>query len=449
VQKHYDLIAIGGGSGGLSVAERSAAYGANCAVIENGKIGGTCVNVGCVPKKIMWYAADMAHNLANAVDYGFDLEVNGFSWSKLIGARENYISGINEWYHGYLKDSNIDEIVGTARFVDAHTLDVDGRHVTAEHIVIAPGGRPKIPKMPGAELGVDSDGFFALQKQPKKVALVGGGFIGVELAGMLKALGCEVQLFIRHDAVLHHFDPMLGAALTEEMRKQGVEIITGVSIEAVDKGENDTCILKDQSSRHYFDIDCLIWCIGRRPNIDGLNLEAIGVEMSKKQMIVTDEFQNTNIEKLYAIGDVTGRLPLTPVAIAAGRRLADRLFNGQVDRKLDYQNIPSVIFSHPTIGTVGLTERQARHQYGDKVKVYETSFTPMAHSFVKHQTNTQMKLITAGDSEKVVGCHIIGLNCDEMLQGFAVAIKMGATKTDFDDTVAIHPTSAEELVTMR
>jgi len=449
VQKHYDLIAIGAGSGGLSVVERAATYGAKCAVVENGKMGGTCVNVGCVPKKIMWYAADMAHNLVHAVDYGFDLEVSGFSWSKLIGARENYINGINEWYHGYLKDSNIDEIVGTARFIDAHTLDIDGERLTAEHIVIASGGRPKIPNIPGAELGMGSDGFFALQKQPKKVALVGGGFIGVELGGMFKALGCEVQMFIRHDAFLHHFDPMLGTVLTEEMRKQGVEIITGVSIEAVEKGDNDTCILKDQSSKHYFDFDCLIWCIGREPNIDGLNLDAIGVETNKKQCIVTDEFQNTNIEKLYAIGDVTGRLPLTPVAIAAGRRLADRLFNGQVDRKLDYHNVPSVIFSHPTIGTVGLTERQARQKFGDNVKVYETRFTPMAHAFVKHPTITQMKLITAGDSEKVVGCHIIGLSSDEMLQGFAVAIRMGATKADLDDTVAIHPTSAEELVTMR
>jgi len=449
VEKHYDLIAIGGGSGGLSVAERAAAYGAKCAVIESGKIGGTCVNVGCVPKKVMWYAADMAHHLANAGDYGFDVEVGSFSWVKLIGARENFINGINDWYHGYLKDSNIDEIVGAARFIDAHTIEVDGQIFKAEHIVIATGSTPKIPNIPGAKLGVDSNGFFALQKQPKKVALVGGGFIGVELGGMLRALGCEVQLFVRHESLLHHFDPMLGVTLMDEMQKQGIEIVTGVSIEAVDRGDNGTCILKDQHSRHYFDIDCLIWAIGRRPNIDNLNLEAAGVETNNRDYIVTDEFQNTNIEKIYAIGDATGRLPLTPVAIAAGRRLADRLFNGQVDRKLDYHNIPSVIFSHPPIGTVGLTEHEARHQYGDDVKVYETKFTPMAHSFVKHQTSTQMKLVTVGETERVVGCHLIGLNCDEMLQGFAVAIKMGATKADFDNTVAIHPTSAEELVTMR
>lgn len=447
--KHYDLIAIGGGSGGLSAAERAATYGAKCAVIESGKMGGTCVNVGCVPKKVMWYGAEMAQSLKNAPSYGFDINVYGFSWAKLVAAREQYIKGINDWYHTYLSDSNIDEIQGAARFVDAKTLEVNGERYTADHIVIAPGGVPAVPDTPGAKLGITSDGFFALTEQPKRVAVVGAGYIAVELAGVLNSLGSDVSLLLRRGHFLGNFDAMLRDTLMEEMVNNGVNIMPNISCTQVEKAGDGSLTLNFSNGQQLTEIDQLIWAIGRKPNTAALNLDAARVEHDASGVIPTDEFQNTNVSGIYAVGDVTGRAQLTPVAVAAARRLADRLFNNQPERKLDYENIPSVMFSHPPIGTVGLTEEQAREKHGDAVKVYQTRFTAMAHAFTKHQPSTAMKLVTVGAQEKVVGVHIIGQGADEMLQGFAVAVKMGATKADFDNTVAIHPTSSEELVTLR
>jgi len=450
MSEQYDLIAIGGGSGGLSVAERAAEYGARCAVIEKGLIGGTCVNVGCVPKKVMWYASDLAYALKNAADYGFDLNLNGFHWQKLIKGRQSYISGINNWYHDYLKENRIDEITGSASFIDAKTLDVNGVTYSAEHIVIAPGGTPVIPDIPGADFGITSDGFFALQEQPRKVAIVGSGYIAVELAGVLNALGSEVTLLVRGHYVLSHFDMLLRDVLMKELLSVGINVITNTTVESVTRTNTDDIHLSCHNNQHYAGFDCLLWAIGRKPNIEGLNLEQIGVKCSESGAIKVDDYQNTNVPGVYALGDATNKVPLTPVAIAAGRRLADRLFNNQADRHLDYQNIPTVIFSHPPAGTMGLSEEDARKKFGsDQVKAYQTSFTPMAYAFTRHQPKTAMKLVTVGDDEKIVGCHIIGTGADEMLQGFAVAIKMGATKADFDNTVAIHPTSAEELVTMR
>jgi glutathione reductase (NADPH) len=447
--KHYDLISIGGGSGGLSAAERAATYGAKCAVIESGKMGGTCVNVGCVPKKVMWYGAEMAQSLKNASSYGFDVNVYGFSWAKLVVAREKYIKGINDWYHTYLADSNIDEIQGAARFVDAKTLEVNGERYTADHIVIAPGGVPAVPDTAGAELGITSDGFFALTEQPKRVAVVGAGYIAVELAGVLNSLGSDVSLLLRRGHFLGNFDAMLRDTLMEEMVNNGVNIMPNISCTQVEKADDGSLTLNFSNGQQLTEIDQLIWAIGRKPNTAALNLGAARVEHDANGVIPTDEFQNTNVPGIYAVGDVTGRAQLTPVAVAAARRLADRLFNNQPERKLDYENIPSVMFSHPPIGTVGLTEEQAREKHGDAVKVYQTRFTAMAHAFTKHQPSTAMKLVTVGAQEKVVGVHIIGQGADEMLQGFAVAVKMGATKSDFDNTVAIHPTSSEELVTLR
>ena len=450
MSKEYDLIAIGGGSGGLSVAERAAAYGARCAVIERGDIGGTCVNVGCVPKKVMWYGANMAYALQNASDYGFDIKLNSFNWQKLVKGRQSYINGINSWYHGYLKENKIDEITGSACFVDANTLEVNGESYSAPHIVIAPGTTPVTPSLPGANLGITSDGFFALQEQPKNVAIVGSGYIAVEFAGVLNALGTEVTLLVRGPQVLSHFDVLLRDILTKELLSSGINVITNTSVEGVEKTGESGLHLRCSNNQHYEGFDCLIWAIGRDPNIEGLNLAVTGVELNERGMIKVDDFQNTNVPGIYALGDVTGRVPLTPVAIAAGRRLADRLFNQQTDRRLEYENIPTVIFSHPPAGTVGLSEEDARRKLGeDAVKVYQTTFTPMAYAFTSHQPQTAMKLVVSGEDEKVVGCHIIGDGADEMLQGFAVAIKMGATKADFDNTVAIHPTSAEELVTLR
>ena len=447
--KHYDLLAIGGGSGGLSAAERAAMYGKKTAVIEMARMGGTCVNVGCVPKKVMWNGASIAHALRDAADYGFDVMVNEFDWGKLVKAREGYISGINDWYQTYLDDSNIDNIQGQARFVDAHTLEVNGKKYSADHIVISPGGTPIVPDVPGAELGMTSDGFFALTEQPKRVAVVGAGYIAVELAGLLRALGSEVDLLLRRQHFLKSFDAMLRETLMEEMLNEGVNILPNINVERVDKDEEGKLNLHCQCGHELTGFDAIIWAIGRAPNTADLNLEAAGINMDEHGYIPTDEFQNTNVPGVYAVGDVTGRAQLTPVAIAAARRLGDRLFNNQPERKLDYENIPTVVFSHPPIGTIGLTEGEARDMHGEAVKIYQSRFTPMVNAFTQHASKTALKLVCVGAQEKIVGCHIIGHGADEMLQGFAVAIKMGATKKDFDNTVAIHPTSSEELVTMR
>lgn len=447
--QHYDLIAIGGGSGGLSVAERAARYGRKCAVIEKGPLGGTCVNVGCVPKKVMWFAAGIAHTLENAAGYGFSVGDVGFDWAALKQDRDDYVHGINDWYHTYLSDSNIDEIVGTARFVDANTLDVDGRRYSADHIVIAPGGAPTLPDTPGAEFGITSDGFFELQDLPRRVAVVGSGYIAVELAGMLNALGADVTMLLRREHLLRNFDAMLRENLMEEMLGDGIDILARTQVKRVVREEHGSLCIECENGQRLEGFDELIWAIGRYPLTADLNLAAAGVAVDEQGYVPTDNFQRTNVEGVYAIGDVTGRAQLTPVAIAAGRRLSDRLFGGMPERHLPYENIATVVFSHPPIGTVGLTESEARDSHGESVKVYQTRFTAMYNAFTERKQKTAMKLVTVGAQEKLVGCHIIGPGADEMLQGFAVAIRMGASKRDLDDTVAIHPTSAEELVTLR
>ena len=449
MSKHFDLISIGAGSGGLSAAERAAEYGKKTAVIENNKLGGTCVNVGCVPKKVMWFAAGIAETFQDAPGYGFDVDLKNFDWQKLVEAREGYIKGITDWYGNYLQDSNIEHIQGTGRFIDSHTLEVDGEQYTADHIVISPGGYPEVPDVIGAEHGITSDGFFALNKQPKRVAVVGAGYIAVELAGVLNSLGSEVSMLLRRDHFLSDFDIMLRETLMEEMMNAGVNIMSRVNVERVQKADDGSLTICCQSGVTLENYDCLIWAIGRAPNTAQLNLEAVGIEYNQDGTIPVDAYQQTIVEGIYAVGDVIGKAQLTPVAIAAARRLSDRLFNNMPDRKLDYENIPTVMFSHPPIGTIGLTEDEAREQHGEAVKVYQTGFTAMYHALSPHPQRTAMKLVCVGADEKVVGCHIIGMGADEMLQGFGVAIKMGATKKDFDNCVALHPTSAEELVTMR
>ncbi|MFN2309659.1 MAG: glutathione-disulfide reductase [Gammaproteobacteria bacterium] len=449
MSQHYDLIALGGGSGGLSVAERAAHYGARCAVIERGPLGGTCVNVGCVPKKVMWFGAGLAQALEDAAGYGFSLGEHRFDWAALKAARDRYVHNINTWYHTYLADSNIDEIAGEARFIDARTVEVDGARYTAEHIVIATGGYPSVPVLPGAEHGITSDGFFALDQQPRRVVVVGSGYIAVELAGVLGALGSDVTLVLRGETLLRGFDALLREGLMEEMLNAGINILAGIQVAAVDRSADGTLSIACSNGQRLDGFDQLIWAIGRTPATAGLNLPAAGVETDAAGYIPSNAYEQTNQPGIYALGDVSGKLALTPVAIAAARRLADRLFGGMTDRHLDYELIPSVVFSHPPIGTVGLTEEQARARHGDAVKVYSTRFTPMYHAIGGRREQTAMKLVTVGAQEKLVGCHIIGMGADEMLQGFAVALRMGATKRDLDDTVALHPTSAEELVTLR
>jgi len=448
VSTAFDYICIGGGSGGLASAQRAAEYGAKVAVIESHRLGGTCVNVGCVPKKVMWNAASVGLALGDAVDYGFDVKVGDVDWTLLKGKRDAYIERLNGIYARNLEAKGITLFPGLGRFIDPHTVEVDGKRLTAQHLVIATGGVPTVPALPGAAFGITSDGFFALEKRPARVAVVGSGYIACELAGAFHELGSEVELFIRKERVLGHFDAMLGKSLMREMRSQGITIHEHVIPASVTVHDRlGTLVAAD--GREFAGFDSLLWAIGRSANVAALALRVTGVRLDDADFIVTDEFQNTSVPGLYAIGDVTGRAALTPVAIAAGRRLSDRLFGGRPDRRLDYSLIPTVVFTHPPIGTVGMSESEARALHGDAVKVYVSDFTPMYHAMTTRKSRTDMKLVCLGPLEKIIGCHVIGAGADEMLQGFAVAIRMGATKRDFDDTVAIHPTSSEELVTMR
>jgi glutathione reductase (NADPH) len=448
VAERYDLLVIGGGSGGLAHAQRAAEYGAKAAVIEYGPLGGTCVNVGCVPKKVMWYAAHHAHGLHHAANYGFDIDVKGHDWAGLKERRDAYIERLNGIYENNLDKRGVTYIKGRARFVDATTVHVDGRTVETDRVVIATGGRPSVPDIPGAELGITSDDFFQLEERPQRVLIAGSGYIAVELAGVFSALGSNVQLVVRKDSVLREFDSMLASRLMDCMDRDEIDLVTRVVPKSLDKTD-DGLVLHAEDGRTFGPADCLVWAIGRSPNTEALDAEKAGVEVDESGFIPTDKLQQTNVDTVFALGDVTGRAALTPVAIAAGRRLADRLYGGMEGRHLDYETIPTVIFSHPTIATVGLTEEQAREQYGDGVKVYKSSFIGMYYALGTNKRRSEMKLITVGEDERVVGCHVIGEGADEMMQGFAVAIRMGATKKDFDDTVAIHPTSSEELVTMR
>jgi glutathione reductase (NADPH) len=448
----FDLISIGGGSGGLACAQRAAEYGAKSAVIESGRLGGTCVNVGCVPKKVMWNAAGIAQALTDAGDYGFEIgkaaEAGGNDWSALKKKRDAYVARLNGIYERNLAAKGIAHFEGRAKFLDAHTVEVNGARYTAAHVVIATGGYPDVPRVPGAGLGITSDGFFELETRPQRVAVVGSGYVACELAAAFQALGSEAELFIRKDHLLTHFDVMLGKSLMREMLADGLAIHTGVVPGALlEQSGRKTLAAAD--GREFPGYDCVLWAIGRSADVAGLELSAAGVSVDARGFVATDTFQNTNVDGVYAIGDVTGRAQLTPVAIAAGRRLSDRLFGGKRDRHLSYEMIPTVVFTHPPIGTVGLSESEARAEFGDAVKVYVADFTPMYHALTTRKVHTDMKLVCVGAQEKIVGCHIIGAGADEMLQGFAVAIRMGATKRDFDDTVAIHPTSAEELVTLR
>ncbi|MFM7065334.1 MAG: glutathione-disulfide reductase [Gammaproteobacteria bacterium] len=445
----YDLVCIGGGSGGLAAAQRAREYGAKVAIIESGRLGGTCVNVGCVPKKVMWNAAQLAHGLHEARDYGFAVETGGHDWAALKTGRDAYVQRLNGIYAGNLERKGIDWLQGRGRFLDAHTLDAGGRRVTARHVVIATGGYPSRPQIPGAELGIDSDGFFALEQCPRRVAIVGSGYIAVEIAGVLASLGAKVSLFVRHDRVLRHFDAAIAEALMVQMQADGLEILTQAVPAAVEADADGGRTLVVEDGRRFAGFDTVLWAIGRAPAVDGLGLAAAGVMQDAQGCIPVDEWQATNVPGVWAIGDVTGRAPLTPVAIAAGRRLADREFGGMTGRKLDYHGIATVVFSHPPIGTVGLTEAEARAQHGDAIKIYRSTFVPMYYALGTRKPKALMKLVCVGPEERVVGLHVIGQGADEMTQGFAVAMKMGATKRDFDDTVAIHPTAAEEFVTMR
>ena len=448
--KEYDYIVIGGGSGGIASANRAAMHGAKVILFEGKEVGGTCVNVGCVPKKVMWYGAQVAETLHRyAGEYGFDVTINKFDFATLKANRQAYIDRIHGSYERGFDSNGVERVYEYARFVDPHTVEVAGERYTAPHILIATGGHALYPNIPGSEYGITSDGFFELDEVPKRTAVIGAGYIAVEVAGVLNALGSDTHLFVRKDRPLRTFDKDIVDVLVDEMAKSGPTLHTHANATEVVKNADDSLTISFDNGET-ITVDCLIWAIGRAANTSGFRLEKTGVKLTEKGTIYSDEFENTSVPGIYALGDVTGKLDLTPVAVKAGRQLSERLFNNKADAKLDYTDVATVVFSHPVIGSVGLTEEKAVAKYGaENIKVYKSSFTPMYTALGDNRQPSTMKLVTLGDDEKIIGLHGIGYGVDEMIQGFSVAIKMGATKADFDNTVAIHPTGSEEFVTMR
>ena len=448
--KEYDYIVIGGGSGGIASANRAAMHGAKVILFEGKEVGGTCVNVGCVPKKVMWYGAQVAETLHRyAGEYGFDVTINKFDFATLKANRQAYIDRIHGSYERGFDNNGVERVYEYARFVDPHTVEVAGEHYTAPHILIATGGHALYPNIPGSEYGITSDGFFELDEVPKRTAVIGAGYIAVEVAGVLNALGSDTHLFVRKDRPLRTFDKDIVDVLVDEMAKSGPTLHTHANATEVVKNADDSLTISFDNGET-ITVDCLIWAIGRAANTSGFGLEKTGVKLTEKGTIYSDDFENTSVPGIYALGDVTGKLDLTPVAVKAGRQLSERLFNNKADAKLDYTDVATVVFSHPVIGSVGLTEEKAIAKYGaENIKVYKSSFTPMYTALGDNRQPSTMKLVTLGEDEKIIGLHGIGYGVDEMIQGFSVAIKMGATKADFDNTVAIHPTGSEEFVTMR
>jgi len=447
----YDLIVIGGGSGGLAAALRAAQHGRRVAMLEPDALGGTCVNVGCVPKKAMWLAADLAGRIGQARALGFDVPAHPtLSWKELVVHRQAYISNIHAIYHKRLDETGVVRVPCRGRLHDAHTVHCsDGVSMTAGHIILATGAHPQVPDIPGKTLGLVSDDFFDLCEAPEAVAIIGGGYIAVELAGLLQALGSRVQLVVRSGRLLDRFDGDLAAQLADNLVQQGITLCFDQSVEGLEAAdERGRVRLLGGQGALPGAFDAVFFATGRRGNSADLGLEALGIEIGKHGEVVVDEWQTTAVPSVHAVGDIAGKVGLTPVAIAAARRLADRLFGGKPDARMDYGNIPSVVFSHPPLGYVGLTEQEARERFAE-VTVYHSNFRPMLQGLVDGSQRSLFKLVCAGPEERVVGVHLLGESADEMLQGFAVAVKMGATKAQFDDTVAIHPTSAEEVVLMR
>jgi glutathione reductase (NADPH) len=445
----YDLLVLGGGSGGLATAFRAAGLGARVAILEPCALGGTCVNIGCVPKKAMWLAADLVGRIDLARDIGFSIPSSTLSWPQLVAHRQGYIGNIHASYRRRLDADGVVLIPQRGRLLDPHTVECgDGVRVSAAHVVIATGAHALRPPIEGAALGLVSDDFFNLCEAPPRVAIVGGGYIAVELAGLLQALGSRVALFVQGERLLERFDAELALQLGENLRHQGVRLHFGYRASALRRGEQGLQ-LYDAHAQPSETFDQVFFAIGRRPNSRDIGLEALGVRIGDKREIVVDDYQNTDVPGLYAIGDVAGKVGLTPVAIAAGRKLMERLFGDRPQARLDYDNVPSVVFSHPPLGQVGLGEAQARVRYGEAVTVYRSNFRPMLHALAGAPQRSLFKLVCVGEEERVVGFHLLGDGADEILQGFAVALKLGVTKRQLEDTVAIHPTSAEEVVLMR
>ncbi len=445
--RSFDAVVLGGGSAGLAHALRAASHGARVALIEPNALGGTCVNVGCVPKKAMWLAAQLAVAQRHAVDAGFLSTPGPLDWPAFIARRQSSIERIHGHYRAALADAGVELVEETGRLADAQHVETDTQRLQARHIVIATGARPRWPNVDGAQWGIDSNGFFDLRAAPRRVAIVGGGYIAVELAGILDSLGVSVRMLVREQRLLNAFDEQVIEVATANMRERNICIEMGRNVHALQRtGDGVLRVVTDHETH---EVDCLIWAIGRVPNVENLGLEGAGIACRSSGHVEVDQWQDTNVRTVHALGDVTGRLALTPVATASARLLANRLFGGDSAARLDYDNVPSVVFGPQPIGTVGLSEAQARSRHGDAVRIHFTRFTPMLESLLEQREQTFMKLVCVGDEERVVGMHMVGRSADEILQGFAVALKLGATRADFAATVAIHPSAAEEFVLMR
>lgn len=442
----FDLFVIGAGSGGVRAARFAAGFGARVAVAESRYLGGTCVNVGCVPKKLLVYGAHFEEELRQAKGYGWTSGEPSFDWSTLIANKNREIERLNGIYRKLLIDSGVKLLEGHARLVGGQHVEVDGQRYSARHILIATGGWPQVPDIPGAEHAITSNEAFHLEQLPQRVLVVGGGFIAVEFASIFHGLGAKTSLLYRRDLFLRGFDESLRVHLRDEMEKKGMDLQFNSDIRRIDK-QADGTLKATLADGRVLETDCVFYATGRRPMLDNLGLENTRVELDERGFIRVDNLYRTTDPFVLAIGDVIGRVQLTPVALAEGMAVARRLFRPEEYRPLSYELIPTAVFSLPNIGTVGLSEQQAREKH--RVKVFESRFRPMKLSLTDSQERTLMKLVVDADSERVLGCHMIGPEAGEIIQGLAVAMKAGATKRDFDDTLGIHPTAAEEFVTMR
>ena len=443
----FDLFVIGAGSGGVRAARFAASFGAKVAVAESRYLGGTCVNVGCVPKKLMVYAAHYRDDFKLSRSFGWDVEAKGFDWSTLINNKNTEIERLNGIYEKLLVSSGVNLINGHAKLLDAHTVDVEGKQYTAEHILIAVGGWPLVPDVPGREYATDSNQVFFLKEQPKRVLVIGGGYIAVEFASVFAGLGSETQLAYRGDLFLRGFDQDVREHLHQELVKTDMTLHFNCDVQCIDKNEDESLLITFKDGQTT-EVDCIFYATGRRPMLDNLGLENVNVKLDKQGNIAVDELYQTSESSILAIGDVTGGMQLTPVALAEGMAVARRLFRKEEYRPVDYNLIPTAVFSLPNIATVGLSEEQARAD-GFAVQIFKSSFRPMKLSLSDQQERIFMKLIVDEATDRVLGCHMVGPDAGELMQGIAVALKAGATKQVFDDTIGIHPTAAEEFVTMR
>jgi glutathione reductase (NADPH) len=443
----FDMITIGAGSGGVASSRRAGSYGARVAIVEESRIGGTCVLRGCVPKKLLVYGAQFADAFADAAGFGWSVAPPRFDWPSLIAAKNKELDRLEQIYINMLKNSGVEIIEGRGVLVDPHTIEVAGRCYTAENILIATGGHPTVPNIPGIEHVISSNEALDLPSLPRKIIIVGGGYIAVEFAGIFRGFGSEVVEIIRREELLYGFDDDLRVALTQEMRGRGVEIHTRTQVARIEKAPREGYTVFTTAGQE-ISADLVMYATGRGPNTKGLGLDEIGIKTDDKGAVLVDEWQKTGVPNIYAVGDVTDRLNLTPVAIAEGRAIAETLYNNN-PIKMDHADVPTAVFSQPPIGTVGLTEEEARRQYGDDVDVYCARFRPMKNTLSGRDERTFMKLVVDGKTDRVLGCHMLGADAPEIVQGLAIAVKCGASKRMFDQTVGIHPSAAEEFVTMR